>query len=333
MAKKIFDVVAIGESLRDVFYLIHDATLSCSIHKERCLLCLEYADKIPVKQVVKVPAAGNSSNASVSISRLKLSASLISWVGKDIAGDLARLELQKEHVDGTYITIDKKIPTSEATIITFQSEKTQLVYFQPRVYKIPKLPPCRAVYYSAMGEAHAKPDTEIVRQLKKLPNVFFAFQPGTTHIRAGIDALKPLIARSDIFFLNKQEAHQLLIDGDRPLRNLLERFHHLGAKIVIITDGEKGADAFDGTTHWHMPVFPCTPLERTGAGDAFSSTVTAALLQKIPLTEALRWGAANSWSVIQSVGPQTGLLRVREIKRILTRFKTIHPKIVALPLS
>ncbi len=331
MPKKPLDVVCIGESLRDVFYFIHDATLSCSIHKERCLLCLEYADKIPVERVVKVAAAGNSSNAAVSMARLGLKTCLVSWVGEDVAGDHIRQALRKEGIDERCLVTDKRFPTSEATIITFQGEKTQLVYFQPRTYKLPPMRPCRAVYYSAMGKAHAAPDAELLRQLKKQPNVFFTFQPGTTHVRSGLEPLKPLIARSDLFILNKEEAQMLLGDGNRPIRNMLESFRHQGAKTVIITDGSKGADAFDGHTHWHMPIFPGEVKERTGAGDAFASAVTAAMLQDEPLAEALRWGSANSWNVIHHIGPQTGLMRMRELKRALTKFRAIQPKVMTLP--
>jgi ribokinase len=170
-----------------------------------------------------------------------------------------------------------------------------------------------------------------MRQLTKLPDVFFTFQPGTTHVRSGLAAINKLIARSDLFVLNKDEAHMLLGDGERPIRNMLEGFRHLGARTVIITDGAKGADAFDGHTHWHMPIFPGTPVERTGAGDAFASAVTAALLSDEPLSEALRWGAADSWSVIMFVGPQTGLLHATELRRVLKRFKHIQPLVMTLP--
>jgi sugar/nucleoside kinase (ribokinase family) len=50
------------------------------------------------------------------------------------------------------------------------------------------------------------------------------------------------------------------------------------------------------------------PFERTGAGDAFASTVAAALALGKPLEEALLWGPINSMSVVQEVGAQKGLL-------------------------
>lgn len=324
------DVITIGESLRDVFYLLHEASVSCSIHKERCLLCLEYAEKIPVQDIVKVRAAGNSANAAVGCARLGLKSAFVSWVGADSAGQEIRSALKAEGVDERFIVTDKKHGTSEATILNFQGERTQLVHFEPRSYVLPKLPKTRAIYYSAMGSKHAAFDRMLLNTLKKAPETKFIFQPGTTHVRAGLPAIKKLIQRSWLFILNKDEAHLLLPDGERTIHNLCENFYHLGASMVVITDGANGAYAYDGRQHLVMPIFPGEATERTGAGDSFATAVTCALLQGQTLAEALRWGAANSWSVVQFIGPQKGLLTRAKMKSTLKKYSRIIPKEVHL---
>ena len=318
-------MVAIGESLRDVFYMLDEASLSCTLHKERCLLCLEYAEKIPVHHVVKVPAAGNSANAAVGASRLGMRSALVTWVGQDHAGRHQAEALDDEGVDLRFLVTDTKHPTSESTILVYQGERTQLVNFQPRIYRLPKLPSTACIYYSAVSSSHEKLDRAIFQHLKKEKNIFFTFQPGTTHIRQGIEKIKQLVARSSLFVLNKDEAHLLLQDGARTMRNLLETFHHIGARTIVITDGQNGADAFDGMDQWHMPVFPTTPVEMTGAGDSFATAVTAALLREMDLPTALRWGTANSWSVIGEIGPQKGLLNTKGIEKVLKKFASIKP--------
>lgn len=319
------DLIAVGETLRDVFYAINEATLSCTINKDRCLLCLEYAEKIPVEHVVKVPAAGNSANAAVGAARLGLKSSLLTWLGKDYAGRHAREALVSEGVGLECLCHDPTRPTSEATIINFQGERTQLVYFQPRTYRLPRLPAARCLYYSAMGLKHAGFDRMLARELKRRPETLFVFQPGTTHVRRGLVALKPLIAKSDLFILNKDEAHHLLKDGERTMCNLLESFRHHGAKMVIITDGRNGADAWDGKEHWHMPIFDGAAKETTGAGDSFAIGVTVALLKGLKLPEALRWGTANGWSVVREIGPQKGLLTAAGMRRVLKKYSRIKP--------
>ena len=326
-AKKSIDMIAIGESLRDVFYTIHQASVNCSIDKARCLLCLEYAEKIPIESVVKVPAAGNSANAAVGASRLGLQTALVTWVGADTAGDAIRQALKEDRVDNRYVLIDKTTPTSEATILSYEGERTQLVYFQPRKYVLPKLVATKCIYYSAMGEKHRECDKAILKELARQKNAFFAFQPGTTHIKHGLTpTFKALLKRADLFILNKDESHQLLGNGERTIMNLLEAFHKYGSKTVVITDGKQGAFGYDGERYLQIPIFDGEPKERTGAGDSFATGVTVALLKKQKLEDALRWGTANGWSVVQFIGPQAGLLTTAGMKRTLKRYSKIKAK-------
>ena len=102
--------------------------------------------------------------------------------------------------------------------------------------------------------------------------------------------------------------------------------HDLGPKIVVITDGPKGAYSYDGSTslttggeYLFMPAYPDpkSPYERTGAGDAFSSTVVAVLALGMDVRTALRWGPINSMSVVQKVGAQAGLLSREQLEKYL----------------
>jgi len=322
----VFDMIAIGESLRDVFYFIHDATVHCSLQEDNCQLCLNYAEKIPVDRVVKVPAAGNSSNAAVCASRLGLKSSLVTWIGDDHAGQQIFEQLTKDGVHTEFVMTDTSHPTSESTILNFQGEKTQLVFFQPRKFVLPKkLPKTRCVYYSAMGNHHSGFDLKLLAYLSAHPKQFFAFQPGSTHVAEGLTpAFKRLIARSDVFILNREEAASLLTDGDA-VQPRIQAFHKLGAKRVIITDGKNGATGSDGTSMWFMPALPIKPLETTGAGDSFSATVTSYILLGKSFEEAMRAGSAMASNVIEHVGPQEGLLKTRDLQARMKKYAKIKP--------
>ena len=95
----------------------------------------------------------------------------------------------------------------------------------------------------------------------------------------------------------------------------------IGPKISVITDGPKGAYAYDthtGKTYF-MPPYPDPkpPYERTGAGDACASTTTVALALGKGLDEALMWGPISSMSVVQYVGAQEGLLTQEALEKYL----------------
>ena len=120
-----------------------------------------------------------------------------------------------------------------------------------------------------------------------------------------------------MFFCNVEEAKTILNTEERNVKVLMEIIAKLGPKKVIVTDGIKGAYAYDGAESWFMPIYPHEPYERTGAGDAFASTVISALALGKPLEEALTWGPVNSMSVVQKIGAQEGLLTREKLEEYL----------------
>ncbi len=107
---------------------------------------------------------------------------------------------------------------------------------------------------------------------------------------------------------------------------LLRQLQQVGPRQGVVTDGPNGAYAFDGKRFWSMPIFEVPVIERTGAGDSFSTGVIAALAAGESMKEALRWGTFNSASVIQDVGPQKGLLKKSEMQKFLRTHKDVQAK-------
>ncbi len=70
---------------------------------------------------------------------------------------------------------------------------------------------------------------------------------------------------------------------------------------------------------WQMPSYPDPkpPYERTGAGDAFSSTFTSALALGLSVEQALAWAPVNSMAVVQQVGARAGLLAREKLEEYL----------------
>ena len=88
---------------------------------------------------------------------------------------------------------------------------------------------------------------------------------------------------------------------------------------MVITDGPRGAYAYDGKEFLFLPIYPDPkpPYSRTGAGDAFSSTTVAAIALGKTLPEALAWAGINSMAVVQHVGANVGLLSREKIEEYL----------------
>jgi len=315
-----YDLVAIGETTIDAFIRLKDASVHCDINKENCQICMAFGAKIPYESVTEIPAVGNAANASVSSSRIGLRSALIANIGKDRNGDMCIDSLKKDRVSTEFITVNIDKSTNYHYILWFEDERTILQKHSDFPYKLPKIGNPKWIYLTSLGEKSLSFHDEIVEFLKNNPHVKMAFQPGIFQIKIGKEKLKKIYKRSEIFFCNIEEAKTILnIENHDEIKDLLIKMHKLGPKIVVLTDGIKGSYSYDGKEFLSMPPYPDPkpPLERTGAGDAFSSTVVNALILGKSLEEALAWGSINAMSVVQEIGAQKGLLSREKIEEYL----------------
>ncbi len=313
------DFLAIGDIVTDAFIRINDAEVICDANGANCKLAVRFGDKVPYESVEEVRAVGNSANAAVAAARLGLSSGLITHVGKDLHGEEAIAELKKNNVDASYIGVHDNLPTNYHYVLWHGVDRTILVKHQAFPYSLPpELPAPKMLYLSSLGDHSFEYHKEIVAYVRAHPEMKLVFQPGTFQMKIGTEALADIYSQTYAFFCNVEEAQRILGTAESNVGVLMNNVHALGPKLVFITDGIKGAYASDGTEQWFMPVYPQEPYERTGAGDAFASTVAAALLLGLSIPDALRWGPVNSMSVVQQVGAQKGLLTREALEQYLT---------------
>lgn len=313
------DLIAIGDTTVDEFIRLKDASVHCDINNEDCTISMRWGDKIPYEFSVLVPGVGNAANAAVAAARLGLSAGFLSNVGGDRYGEEILAAFEHEGVDTRCVRVHKDVPTNHDYVLWYESERTILVKHEAYPYEIPAdLVPPAWIYLSSAGrsrEFHAA----VAAWAAAHPAVKLAFQPSTFEISMGAEELAGLYRVSAFAACNKQEAERILGLPETEPAELLRRMHALGPALVLITDGPKGAYASDGSRKFYVPMYPDPkpPYERTGAGDACTSTVVAALALGKPFEEAILWGPVNSMSVVQEIGAQKGLLSREAIERYL----------------
>jgi ribokinase len=319
---KTYDFIAIGDTVTDEFIMLKDARVICDKDGENCELAVRFGDKVPFESVETVHAVGNSANAAVSATRLGLQTALVTNIGDDELGQKILATLSAHDVSTAFVRINENMESNHHYVLSFDSDRTILIKHQAYPYALPDIGEPTFLYLSSLASTSLAFHHEIGDYLKAHPQVKLAFQPGTFQIKLGKDELKDLYERSYIFFCNKEEAERILGTGTKGIKGLAKEMSELGPEIVCITDGPKGAYAYDREKDelWHVPMYPDPkePVDRTGAGDAFASTVTAALAQGVPLHEALAWGPINSMSVVQYVGAQKGLLTRQKLDEYLT---------------
>ncbi|OGH74052.1 MAG: hypothetical protein A3C90_03050 [Candidatus Magasanikbacteria bacterium RIFCSPHIGHO2_02_FULL_51_14] len=321
-----YDLITIGDSTIDTILAIDEATLHCDVNRDNCLLCLHYAEKIPIKTSFQ-SVGGNAANVSVGAQTLGFATAIVSEVGDDINGHVIRDELDCLGINTKFVRCLPNQQTRYSVILEFKGERTVLSYYAERRYVLPELPATKWVFYSSLGASFEKLQRELLAHLKKHPNIHLALNPGTYQLRKGLAAIHSILPHVSLLIVNKQEAMRLAGKKmDAPA--LCRALHKRGVSTVAITDGTKGSYASDGTACYYLPAYPIKPISRTGAGDAYTSGFLAATILGKSIPEAMQWGTANAGGVIQKMGAQKGLLTRRQIENMIRRYKKIVPKLV-----
>lgn len=312
------DFLAIGDIVSEPFIRLQDAYIATN-EQDQENLCMRFGDKIPYESVTFAPAVGNASNAAVAAARLGLSSALRGYVGDDRYGKECLEVLEHEQVDTSLMVTQPGKQTNYHFVLWYDTDRTILVKHEEFDYEVPELDESPSWVYLSSLAANSLPYHEALAGFFAThKDTKLAFNPGTFQMKLGVDAIRPLYERADYFGCNVEEA-MLILGQERDIPALLKGMHALGPTIVVITDGTEGAYAFDGDRMLFVPMYPDArrPYERTGAGDAFASTVCSALALGKPLDEALLWGPVNSMAVVQEVGAQKGLLSRKQLEQYL----------------
>src|SRR5690606_11228250 len=122
--------------------------------------------------------------------------------------------------------------------------------------------------------------------------------PSSYQASMGYEALKQLVDRVSILIMNREEACKFL--GRDPAQRsdmpeLVRSMVKIPGQIGGITDGDKGVwICKEGTVYTGKSTENLNVVETTGAGDAFASTFTAAIMRGLSIDKALDYGMTNA---------------------------------------
>jgi len=316
------DVLSVGDIVTDAFIKLIDDQARATKDSKGRWLTIPFGVKIPYDHVEVLEAVGNAPNASVSFSKLDLKSALYANVGGDQNGRDMIASLEKNKVDTRFVKVNSKQKSNYHYVLWYKAERTILIKHEEYTYHWPHLRPDEIpkwIYFSSISKNAEKFHDELAAWLTDHKEVKLAFQPGTFQINMGSKRLRELYQNTEVLAVNREEAVMVTKGDHKNIHDLFDKLHALGPKIVVISDGPDGAYASDGNKRFKMPIYPdpSPPFERTGAGDAFTSTFVAALIKGSDIEGALQWAPINSMSVVQYVGAQKGLLTQSQINTLL----------------
>tara|TARA_Y100000310_G_scaffold309651_1_gene353990 strand:- start:3696 stop:4688 length:993 start_codon:yes stop_codon:yes gene_type:complete len=314
--------MSIGGATYDLFVrtstdLIHECGEGKSI-------ALPLGDKIKVEDVIET-CGGGASNSSVGLSRLGCSACLCGVIGSDQWGEKLIENLKKEGVNTDCITIvDNEV--SSFSIILSASGGERVILYTPGTnvhlhdsnFHKEEAKNVDWVYLNHIQEQNCVIQDDIVDVLADDNGPKFTWNPGGCQLDKGTDEPnnKRLLEHTDLLLVNATEAKKFTKTESK--EDAMKALIGTGVSNVFITEGKEGTIASDGTNTFYCPCLSeIEVIDTTGAGDAFGTGITWALLNGLSLPEALKAGTINAASVVSKIGAQAGLITDIEMRKRL----------------
>ncbi|HXL26422.1 MAG TPA: ribokinase [Chthoniobacterales bacterium] len=250
-------------------------------------------------EAFKMGPGGKGSNQAVAAARLNSDVRLITKLGRDAFGDMARKFYRDQGMSLDNVLEDVEESSGTATILVDHATSENTIVVVPGACG--KL---TIAEVEAVRDVIASADIFLTQLELPIPptirGIEIAHEAGVPVILNPAPALpipSKVLAKVDYLTPNESEALGL-IGGDTSIDpqdfdTLADRLLQTGAKNVVLTLGEKGAFIKNGRIREFVPAFSVgRVVETTGAGDAFAGGFAVALAEGKSLVEATRYGCA-----------------------------------------
>lgn len=259
---------------------------------------------------------GKGANQAVAMARLGVATAFVGMVGDDAAGRDATRSLAAEGIDITHVKPASGTATGMAVIFEVKGESTIAIYggandrldagavsaltdevFAVRLAVVQMEVP-RAAVRLAMERARRMGATVL-------------FDPAPVE---EVDA--ELVSLADIILPNRHEASHIAgveVTDAKSARTAGERLLAMGARVAVVKCDRDGAVVVTGDGAFDVPPVPTTEVDATAAGDAFLGGVAAGLARGLPLSSAMRIGAAAGAHAAGRRGAMASLPHLRDL--------------------
>ena len=256
-------------------------------------------------------AGGKGANQAVAAARLGADVTLVAKVGRDMFGDQAVANFEKEGIRTDLILRDADCSTGVALILVDQQGENLIAV--------------------ASGANHALTPQEIdlaADRIRKADLVMLQLEIPMDCVaavariadEAGVPVIlnpapasplpEGLLARVAYLTPNESEAQQLTgvrVVDETSARQAAERLLAAGVAHVIVTLGAKGALLAEAGCARLVPAPKVEAVDTTAAGDGFNGALAWALGRALPLDEAVRQACRAAAISVTRLGAQPSL--------------------------
>jgi len=218
---------------------------------------------------------GSAANVACGIYRLGVTSGFIGNVGGDYFGEVLRDGLRRERVDISRLKVCNGNSGSVIAIVSEGGERILFAYAGANAKLSPEnidknyIKGAKYIFLSSIEGEEAIPAMELASRYAKEAGVKVFFDPGYIFVEKGLKGLKGILNKATVVKFNEPEIKDLTKREE--LLDASEIIAEYGPKIVIITLGEKGCFLYSGSVKKSIESYrEFKPIDKTGAGDAFS---------------------------------------------------------------
>ena len=275
-----------------------------------------YGGKVPFHREF-YSVGGQVASAIVTCARLGLRAKYIGTVGDDERGRLQLESLQTSGVNIDHVQQRRNCANQSAYIVIDESTGERTVFWSrpdclkllPEEIKPEQIECARLLHIDGHDTAAMQRAAEIARR---------AGIPVTVDVDtlyAGFDHVLPYV---DYLIASSEFPARWTGDED-PFGALSAIQKRFGMKVAAMTLGAHGALALCVGRFVYSPAFVVNCVDTTGAGDVFHGAFCYAVLQQMPIAEAL--GFANAMAALNctAMGARGGIATLDEARSLQAR--------------
>ena len=266
----------------------------------------------------RVDYGGKGSNQAVGCARLGAAVSFVTKIGKDAFGDMALQLYRDEGVDVGNLQQTASAPTGVGFIIVEASTGHNCIVLDPGANEL-----LEPDHITRAAQAFSSAKVMLTQLEIPVPAAERALAVGrgqgaTTILNPA--PVRPLprsvLELVDVLTPNETEAKVLIgrnpadsIDPIQLARELIE----LGVRQVVMTLGEKGAIIVTPSSVKRVPAIDVSPVDTTGAGDAFNAGLAVALASGEDLESAVGFAVVTGGLAVMREGVIPSLPKLDEI--------------------
>jgi sulfofructose kinase len=275
-----------------------------------------YAGKVPFVREILSPG-GQVASAMVVCARLGLKARYVGTVGDDLRGRVQRESLERVGLDLSYVQVRQNCENQSAYIIIDQSTGERTVLW--RRPECLRLDPDEMRPEMILGARLLHIDGHDTPAVARAASIACAAGiPVTVDVDTIYPGFDKVLSQVDYLVASSEFPGNWTLEKDH--FKALERIQNeYGMRVAAMTLGAYGALARVDGQFVYSPAFVVDCLDTTGAGDAFHGAFCYAVLENMPIREALEFSNAIAALNCTAIGARGGRVGKRYAEELMAR--------------